>query len=186
MRSHGDEVRVPHHFVEQHSVGEGRSKIRTCASAAATTAVGVFIQGKKDLLVDHLREALLISLPLLSMTANHIAGIARVLKRGRFVGNGGPLGRSIGRRALALLTSKCFPGDSYQCWAMPSKVPQLLASKPPVQSTSDPYIGSRLSTYFARSSPFSQVGSSIFAEPMRVIDGSTARIALANSLFFRT
>src|ERR1039458_750180 len=103
MRPHGDEVRMPHHFVEQHSVGERRFEIWTCASTAATATVGVLIDGKKDLLVEHLREALLISLPLFSMTANHIACIACVLKRGRFVGYRGPLGRSIGRKSLGLI-----------------------------------------------------------------------------------
>ena len=79
---------------------------------------------RKILFGDHLRESLLVSFPLFGVAQNHITRIPSVFERGRLVRDIGFGVGALGGRALSLLTSTCLPAPSYQCWAMPLKVPQ--------------------------------------------------------------
>ena len=72
VRRHGDGVGVAKHLIEQHGVGQRLLEIGRAPEAAAE--IGVLVDGEKDLLLQHGRETLLISLPLFGLGAHDVAG----------------------------------------------------------------------------------------------------------------
>ena len=71
---------------------------------------------------------------------------------------------------------------SYQCSETPAKLPQALEKRPPVQSCSVPNRDWMLSGETFSLASLGWSWSGMAPEPMRVIDGSAARMAAANSL----